>query len=277
MSPKLDNFRSRCDRHRLLVFVLVAFGWTWTVDAVYYWFGLWNSLPVYINTFPRQWGVPIGAIVVVWASDISLRKWLRRVFQWRLHPGIYLGALLLPVLIAEVQPVLAGIGGGTVNYSPAAPLHLLFAFFLLNLFLFGGIEEFGWRGLLQPQLQERLSVLTASLAIGVLWLVWHLPLFLGHPNFTPEPQFLVQYTVFILGSSVVLGALVNVTEGAVIPAVFLHGANNVGGILQGSGGVLDAVLPLSLVGAGLWWLVVAVLLGLYGRSMVPRPVTEPLA
>lgn len=277
MFPELDNVRSLVDRHRISAFVLVAFGWTWAVDGVYYWFGLWSSLPVYINTFPRQWGVPISAVLVVWASDIPLREWLSRVFRWRLHPGWYLGALLLPVLIGEVQPLLAGLGGGAVSYSPAAPLHLLFAFFLLNLFLFGGIEEFGWRGLLQPQLQDRMSVLTASLAVGVLWLAWHLPLFLGHPNFSPEPLFLVQYTTFILGSSIVLGALVNATDGAVIPAVFLHGANNVGGLLQGSGGVLDGTVPLSLVVAGSWWLVVAVLLALYGRAMVPRPGSESLS
>jgi CDP-diacylglycerol--glycerol-3-phosphate 3-phosphatidyltransferase len=206
-----------------------------------------------------------------------VKRGLGRVFQWRFHPGLYLGAVLLPVLIGEVQPVLAGLGGGSVSYSPPAPLHLLFAFFLLNIVLFGGIEEFGWRGFLQPQFQERLSVLTAGLVIGALWWSWHLPLFLGHPNFTPDPLSVVQYTIFVFGSSVVLGALVNVTGGSVLPAVGMHAAVNVGTVLQGSGGRLDGTLLLSFVDSGAWWLVAAVLVGLYGYSMVPTSESNPLS
>ncbi|WP_458210624.1 CPBP family glutamic-type intramembrane protease [Haladaptatus sp. NG-SE-30] len=130
----------------------------------------------------------------------------------------------------------------------------------------------------QPQFQERLSVLPASLAVGVLWWAWHLPLFLGHPNFTPDPLFFVYYTTFVLGVSTVLGALVNVTDGTVIPAVLLHAAINLGSILEGSGGILESPLPVSLVvGSGAWWLIAVVLVGLYGRSMVPGPTLDSLS
>jgi CDP-diacylglycerol--glycerol-3-phosphate 3-phosphatidyltransferase len=271
-------FRPLIERHRVPAFLLIVFGWTWVWDAVYITFGLWNSLPIYINSFPRQWGLPIGAVVVVWASDVPLREWLSRVLQWRHQPWLYLGAVLLPLFITNVQPALAALGGGAVNYSPPAPLHLLFGFFLLNVFLFGGVEEFGWRGFLQPQFQERMSVLTASLAVGVLWWAWHLPLFLGHPNFTLNPVFLVEYTTFVLGVSTVLGALVNVTDDAVIPAVLMHAAINVGSILEGSGGTLEGILPISLVvGSGAWWLIAVVLVGLYGRSMIPGSTIEPFS
>ena len=270
-------FRTHIQRHRVPAFLVVAFGWTWAWDALYYTFGWWETLPVYINTFPRQWGLPLGAVVVVWASGVPLREWLGRVFQWRVSPWLYLAAVVLPVFVTNVQPVLAALGGGSVSYSPPAPLHLLVGFFLLNVFIFGGVEEFGWRGFLQPQFQERLSVLTASLAVGVLWWAWHLPLFLGHPNFTPEPLFLVQYTTFVLGASTVLGALVNVTDGAVVPAVIMHAAINVGSVLEGAGGVLDGTLAVSLVvGSGVWWLIAAVLVARYGRSMTPEPAIEPL-
>lgn len=269
--------RSRIERHRISAFLLVVFGWTLAWDAVYYALGWWHSLPIYANSFPRQWGLPLGAVVVVWASDVPLREWLGRMFQWRLHPGLYLGAVVLPLFVGNVQPILAALGGGAVSYAPPAPLPLLFGFFLLNVFLFGGVEEFGWRGFLQPQFQERTSVLTASLAVGALWWAWHLPLFLGHPNFTPDPAFLVEYTTFVLGVSTVLGALVNVTEGAVLPAVLMHAAINVGSVFDGSGGVLDGMLPVSLlVGSGAWWLIAAALVVLYGRSMVPgSPITPP--
>ncbi len=270
-------FRSYIKQHRISAFLLVVFGWTWAWDAVYIAMGWWDTLPVYINSFPRQWGLPIGAVIVVWASDSSLRKWLDRVLQWRLSPWVYLGALVFPVIVTNLQPVLAGLGGGSVSYAPPARLHLVFGFFLLNVFVFGGIEEFGWRGFLQPELQERLSVLTASLVVGVLWWAWHLPLFLGHPNFTPDLLFVIEYTLFVLGVAMILGALVNFTDGAVIPAILLHAAVNVGSILAGSGGILDGTLPISfIVGVGAWWLIAAVLVAMYGRSMTPQSAITPL-
>ena len=277
MSPSLASVRSRIERHRIPAFLLVVFGWAWAWDVVYYSFGWWDSLPIYINSFPRQWALPIGTVFVVWASNVPLREWLGRVFQWRLSPWLYFGAVFLPVLIGETQPALAALSGGSVRYSPPAPLYLLLGFFLLNVFLFGGSEEFGWRGFLQPQFQERMSVLTASLAVGGLWWAWHLPLFLGHPNFSTDPLFLVEYTTFVLGASTVLGALVNFTEGTVIPAVFMHAAINVGALFEGSGGILESTLPVALaVGSGAWWLIAAVLVGLYGLSMTPETPIEPL-
>jgi hypothetical protein len=35
-------------------------------------------------------------------------------------------------------------------------------------------EELGWRGFVQPRLQERWSGLSASLILGALWSLWHL-------------------------------------------------------------------------------------------------------
>ena len=266
------------ERHRIATFLLVTFGWTGAWDVAYYAFGWWETLPVYVNTFPRQWGLPIAAIVTIRTSDTPLREWLGRVLQRRLRPALVLGAVLLPLVISNAQPVLLGLGGGSIRYSPPAALHLLFAFFLLNVVLFGGVEEFGWRGFLQPQFQERWSVLTAGVAVGLVWWAWHLPLFLGHPNYTLEPTFVLTYTTFVVGASTVLGALVNVTDGGVLPAVLMHAAVNVAPVLSGAGGVLDGVLPIALVvGSGSWWVIAAVLVMLYGRSMTPAAPVEPLS
>lgn len=262
-------------RHQIPAFLLVAFGWTWMWDAIYYTFGWWETLP---TTFPRQWGVPLGAIVVIWASDVPLGAWITGTFEWRVHPGLYLVAIAVPLVVTNVQPVIRALGGGSVTYSPPATLPLITLFVLANMVVLGGTEELGWRGFLQSNLQEHTSVLTAGLGVGVLWWAWHLPLFLGHQNFVLEPVPFLRYTVFVIGASAVFGAFVNVTAGRVLPLMLMHASTNLGALFESSGGVLESTPLVSLVvGSGLWWLIAIGLVARYGRSMVPKSKLEALS
>lgn len=44
------------------------------------------------------------------------------------------------------------------------------------LIVLGGLEELGWRGILQPKLEKIIGYLPSVLAVGIVWSVWHLPL-----------------------------------------------------------------------------------------------------
>lgn len=43
--------------------------------------------------------------------------------------------------------------------------------------IIGGLEEIGWRGLMLPELEKRFSLFISTLLIGIVWSLWHLPLF----------------------------------------------------------------------------------------------------
>jgi uncharacterized protein len=47
------------------------------------------------------------------------------------------------------------------------------------MFFIGGSvqEEFGWRGYALPRLLEKWNPIVASLLLGIIWGIWHLPLF----------------------------------------------------------------------------------------------------
>ena len=268
--------------HNLLAFGLIAFGWTWGWDGIFYVLGLWELIPVSI---PRVWGPAIAAVIIIWASDISLRTWIRRRLDWRVPPGLFLLALMIPLFITNVQPVVEALGGGSLVYNPpvavdpAVAFALAVVFVVVNMFVLGGTEEIGWRGIMQPRLQHQMSVFTAGLTIGAVWWAWHLPLFFtGDPNYSLEIEPFLSYTLFVLGSSTVLGAFVNLTEGNVLPVMLMHASVNLGAFIAADGGILEgsALVPL-LVGAGLWWILAGLLIARYGLSMTPKSDLTPLS
>ena len=38
-------------------------------------------------------------------------------------------------------------------------------------------EELGWRGFLLPEFQKRFPNLKSAIIIGIVWFIWHIPLF----------------------------------------------------------------------------------------------------
>jgi membrane protease YdiL (CAAX protease family) len=64
-----------------------------------------------------------------------------------------------------------------INYLPNLGVGAL----ILWLATFGFGEEIGWRGYALPRLQKGHSALSATLILGVMWVVWHVPFLLpGH-------------------------------------------------------------------------------------------------
>lgn len=69
-------------------------------------------------------------------------------------------------------PVLLGASEQT------APVYVALQQLPVMIFYGGGLEEVGWRGFLLPELQKKFSSFTATCLISVIWLLWHLPLWL---------------------------------------------------------------------------------------------------
>ena len=84
-------------------------------------------------------------------------------------------------------------------------------------------EEIGWRGYALGRLQMRWNALISSLIIGLVWTLWHLPLFLmvgtsQHELGLPFVGFLVGF----MANSVFYTWLYNNTEQSLWSAIFFH-------------------------------------------------------
>ena len=87
-------------------------------------------------------------------------------------------------------------------------------------------EEIGWRGLLLPKLLERRGPLAASLLVGVVWYLWHLPLYFATGRFEMTATFLLGYLVQNVGWSFLHTWFFRRSGGSAFLAVFLHTAGN---------------------------------------------------
>lgn len=181
---------------------------------------------------PGGFGPLVASIAVIRVMGDSPRTWLRRLLRWRLPYrwyGIALGLPLLIVLGSTVVYALAGLRldpATLVRRAPMYPIGLL-----LVLVIGGGQEEFGWRGFALPRLQTDHSALTASVVIGIVWAVWHLPLYLyGAARSTSGS--IPLYVVLAIAVSIVLTWVFNSTAGSIIPAMLVHAGINSSGALQ---------------------------------------------
>jgi membrane protease YdiL (CAAX protease family) len=62
------------------------------------------------------------------------------------------------------------------GYNNGVPLYAIIIMIPMMLFG-GGLEEAGWRYILQPELEKRFNFTVSTLIVSIIWWIWHLPLF----------------------------------------------------------------------------------------------------
>jgi uncharacterized protein len=92
---------------------------------------------------------------------------------------------------------------------------------LVTALLIGPVEEFGWRGVALPLLQRRFAPLWASLILGVIWGVWHLPAFLL-PGTPQSAWSFGPYVIGVLALSVIVTPMFNAARGSILIAALYH-------------------------------------------------------
>lgn len=71
---------------------------------------------------------------------------------------------------------IAVIGLSSMELNSALPWHWIPIVFLQAVFIYGGEEELGWRGIMQPMLEKKFSFPVATVITGSVWGIWHIPL-----------------------------------------------------------------------------------------------------
>lgn len=116
------------------------------------------------------------------------------------------------------------IGLSSMEINPEIPPYAIPIIFLMCTFVGGGNEELGWRGTMQPILEEKAAFPIATLITGIVWSIWHLPLwFIEGTTQQNIPFFL--FSIFAVFLSFWL-ACVYKTTNCVFYCSVLHGLSN---------------------------------------------------
>ena len=166
--------------------------------------------------------------------------WRRIVDAKRLTPLWLSIGLGLPFLLHVFAGAIDGLAGGAgLRWADSAPAFLqnpgeqLLSLAVITLIPF--FEELGWRGYAQDVLERRRSALSASLILGCVWAVWHLP-----ASFIPGTyqaglgigtlEFWLHFGGIIVLSVVVSWIYINTNRSILIMVVF-HATVNLAGEL----------------------------------------------
>lgn len=231
----------------------------------------------YYLSLPGAWAPTISAVILVRLSTgrVGVRIFLRRVIHWRVGFRWYLIVLFGIATIAYLAigfGMLLGFPAPALVLPDGLPREALIGFlpilFLINIFLGGPLaEDIGWRGYILPKMHEQMPALNASLIIGVIWAIWHLPFFIF-----PEWNAVVGNVPFIwflllTTSWSVLFAWVYVnTESILMPVLFHAAINTTLGTLGVLGQTNGELMPL-IFNTALTWVVVGIVAALFGNDL----------
>ena len=164
-------------------FVLLSFGLAWTLWIPLAWQGLTigpgHGWPSHL---PGLLAPALSATIVSVATEgkAGFLAIMSRMTLPRPVAGSRgrLAVLVALTLFCSALPLLdppATAGDDPLAYSGAPAMGI---FVIAYVFIINGLgEELGWRGFLTDGLLPRLGPLKTSLAVWIVWAVWHAPLF----------------------------------------------------------------------------------------------------
>lgn len=152
------------------------------------------------------------------------------------------------------------------------PISILYMLLNLPLFIIGGgFEEIGWRGYLQPKLEKETGYLVSVLMVGVIWSIWHLPLWLISGTVQSALPF-AAYTFLAIILSFSFSALYKYTQNIFL-CIFSHAWFNgcIGlAVYISSEGYLQLDLTWRVYMVLILELIVSVILGAKYKGVVER-------
>jgi membrane protease YdiL (CAAX protease family) len=260
------------------LFFVVVFAWTWLFWLTAAFLGLGTESGGIVLLLLGISGPTIAGITFTYLTkDKAGRReyWTRVISFKRIPVRWYLVILLLPLIMnlvaAGLDRLFGGVGttwGELALNIVSSPLSVLPSILFFTLIPF--LEELGWRHVLD-RLQATRTAFMSSLILGVLWAIWHFPLFLVPDTYQAGLGIwswaFWLFMVGIVPLTFVVTWIYNNTRFSILSIILFHAVINFFGELLAITQRADTIFT------GLWFVAAAVVVLVWG----PRTMTDPVS
>jgi membrane protease YdiL (CAAX protease family) len=160
-------------------------------------------------------GISIIVLLYKWKQINNFKELLRFIFN---SPNM-IKTIIITLSMFIIQFLLYFI------FLPRndAPIYMVLIY-LPIMIIDGGLEEIGWRGFLQPQMEKIIPFILCLFFISIIWAGWHIPLFFIEGGVQDGMSFLV-FFFGIFAMTCILAMIYKITKN-IFACVLYHAWTN---------------------------------------------------
>ena len=218
-----------------LRFFGVTFLWAWLLWGIAIFIGHGSSQDfAYLSSKIAMPIMLLGAFGPAIGAFVSLRtiegkgaiknyckKFLSLKFGWKVWVLMFM-VLGCSYFVAWIIPEFFG-NERIPSFLPN--LYIFPIYLLINIFFGGGQEEIGWRGYILPYFEKKYGLIIGSLLLGVIWAIWHIPLWFI-PGTTQMYMNFLAFTMMTIGYSYFFSWVREESGDRLLSGLIVHGMAN---------------------------------------------------
>ena len=217
--------KSRISEYLLLTFLITWISWGTIVIANQFDFLEYGTTLSMILFLIGGNGPPIASYILLkkWGTVDGFKAFIKINFNVKTSFKNYMYIVLF-LFLHFIIPILL--------YSTNRELPIYYALLMIPINIVGGgFEEIGWRGILQPYLENLMSFTKATFTVAIIWSIWHLPLWYIAGTYQSEISFLY-FGVAVVGMSFTLAAIRMITQNIFLCILFHSALNSFWGVFM---------------------------------------------
>lgn len=199
----------------VLTFIIVLIGWGGLLVFEQFGFILDEYPMLNILYLIGAWSPAIASFIVLRKNNkvSSIKEWLKNIFTIR--TSVYNYLFVIALLIIYMLSIIVTSGLKSFN-----PIYMFFVWLPASLVAGAGMEEAGWRYILQSELNKKFGYLLSCLIIAPIHILWHIPLGIG--------ELFLWNVINVFGLTFVIGAIHKISKGNIFLCLLFHCMFNAG-------------------------------------------------
>ena len=152
-------------------FLIMLIGWGICLLCSFNGTSLNDNKWLYVPYLLGGWSPTIASYLSLRSNNkvADIKEWLKNCFDLKHNIFSYLMVAIMAIIFILPQCFISG-------YENGAPIFAIIVMIPMMLVM-GGLEEAGWRYILQTELEKKYSFTISTIIVSIIWWLWHLPLF----------------------------------------------------------------------------------------------------